>query len=128
MLLLSPLNRTQAHIWQLHSNLPIDTALLDAYGQLLCREKQEQYHRFVFAAERREYLLTHVLVRTTLSHYVPVAPQAWRFENNAYGKPAIVFPHDTLPLSFNLAHTHGLIVRIVALDREVGIKAEDLER
>ena len=128
LLPLLPLDRTQAHIWQLCSDLPLDTALLGAYEQLLCRKEQEQYRRFVFAAGRREYLLTRALVRTVLSRYVPVDPQTWRFEQNAYGKPAIAFPHDMLPLSFNLAHTHGLIVCIVALNREVGIDVEDLER
>ena len=44
------------------------------------------------------------------------------------GKPTIAHPKDIAPLSFNLSHTERLIVCLVALDREVGVDAEDTER
>jgi len=102
--------------------------LLDAYYQLLCSEEREQHRRFRFAKGRHEYLVTRALVRTVLSHYVAVDPRTWQFEKNAYGKPAIAYPHGILPLSFNLSNTNGLIVCLVALDREVGVDVEDMER
>jgi len=72
--------------------------------------------------------VTRALVRTVLSKYADVAPGAWRFVTNEYGRPEIDEPQDARWLKFNLSHTKGLIALIVARDREVGVDVEDRER
>ncbi len=67
-------------------------------------------------------------MRTVLSKYADVAPEAWRFVTNEYGRPEIDEPADARWLKFNLSHTNGLIAMIVARDREVGVDVEDRER
>ena len=59
-------------------------------------------------------------MRTVLSNYADVPPEAWRFVTNEYGRPEIDEPADARWLKFNLSHTSGLIELIVARDREVG--------
>jgi 4'-phosphopantetheinyl transferase len=122
------LSAAEAHLWYVFPDALTDSVLLDAYYQLLCPEERDQHKRFRFAKGRHEYLVTRALVRTVLSHYVAVDPRTWQFEKNTYGKPAIAYPHDILPLSFNLSNTNGLVVCLVALDREVGVDVEDMER
>lgn len=82
--------------------------------------------RFVFARDRESFLATRVLVRTTLSRYRPVAPDAWRFEVNAYGRPEIAGRYSDL--RFNLSNTRGLVVCAVTHDTDVGIDVERLSR
>lgn len=67
-------------------------------------------------------------MRTVLSKYTDVAPSAWRFVTNEYGRPEIDEPADARWLKFNLSHTKGLIALIVAKNREVGVDVEDRER
>lgn len=67
-------------------------------------------------------------MRTVLSKYVDVPPEAWRFVTNEYGRPEIDEPKEARWLKFNLSHTNGLIALIIARDREVGVDVEDRER
>lgn len=122
------LDRTSAHLWYVFPDAVTDPSLLGIYSHLLCPEERVQQQRFYFAKGRHEYLVTRALVRTALSHYASVDPWVWRFERNAYGKPAITHPQGILSLSFNLSNTNGLIVCLVALEREVGVDVEDMQR
>ena len=70
-------------------------------------------------------MTTRALLRTALSHYRPVAPQAWRFKLNGHGKPAL---EPECGLHFNLSNSVGLVVCLVADGAEVGVDVEALER
>lgn len=125
---LLPLAPGEAHLWYVLPEVVTDPALLQAYQELMTPEELAQQQRFRFARHRHEYLVTRALVRTVLSRYAPVEPRAWRFAKNAYGKPRIASPQNIPPLQFNLSNTAGLIVCLVALEREVGVDGEDMER
>ena len=122
------MNQTEAHLWYVFPDALTDPELLDSYQDLLCPEERAQQQRFHFEKGRHEYLVTRALVRTVLSRYVNVDARTWRFQQNVYGKPQIAHPLVALPLCFNLSHTNGLIVCLVALDKEIGVDVEDVER
>ncbi|MBM4258887.1 MAG: 4'-phosphopantetheinyl transferase superfamily protein [Deltaproteobacteria bacterium] len=122
------LPRTEVHLWYTFPESLTDPELLSRYHALMTPEERERQQRFRFEKGRHEYLVTRALVRTVLSRYADVAPDVWRFVNNEYGRPAIASPLQSPPLCFNLSHTDGLIVCLVALDREVGVDVENLER
>ncbi len=124
----STLDRTTAHLWYVFPDTLRDSALLAAYHRLMTPEEQAQQQRYRFEKGRHEYLITRALVRTVLSRYVTIDPSLWRFDKNKYGKPAIASPKVVLPLSFNLSNTTGLIVCLVALEREVGVDVENMTR
>lgn len=123
-----PLNRGEAHLWYTLPESLTDPQLLHSYQALMTPEERVRQQRFHFEKGRHEYLVTRALVRTVLSRYAGVDPHEWRFVSNAYGRPEIASPPHLPPLRFNLSHTEGLIVCIVALDREVGVDVENLER
>jgi len=104
-------------------------ARLDAYRSLLTNDEHERMARFVFDRDRRAFLLTRALVRTTLSRYAGVAPGDWRFIANVHGRPEILDRPAGVPdLRFNLSHTEGLIACAVAIGREVGVDVEHTSR
>ncbi|HYB94512.1 MAG TPA: 4'-phosphopantetheinyl transferase superfamily protein [Vicinamibacterales bacterium] len=104
-------------------------ARLDAYQPLLSDDERRRMERFVFDRDRRAFLLTRALVRTTLSRYAPVAPADWRFIANAHGRPEILDRHAGAPdLRFNISHTDGVIVCAVTIGREVGVDVEHIRR
>lgn len=101
-----------------------EAELLARYGSLLTPEEGERQRRYLFEPSRRQHLLTRVLVRSVLSRYAAVDPHTWRFGANAHGRPFIAAPALAGPLAFNLAHTDGLVVCLVARSAEVGVDVE----
>ncbi len=114
----------EAHIWLAETGLPPHPSLFD----LLSPPERARHARFLFEQGRNEFLISHALVRNTLSQYAPVAPRDWHFETNAYGCPHIAAPAHGAWLRFNLSHTRELSAVIVARGIDVGVDVEHMER
>ncbi len=105
----------------------IDAAdLWGHYPRLLSADEHARQGRLRRAADRRRDLAARALVRTVLSRYAPVAPEAWVFGADAHGRPHIVAP--AVPLEFNLTHSGELVVLGVANARSVGVDVEHVVR
>jgi 4'-phosphopantetheinyl transferase len=87
----------------------VSDELLTRYRELLpTRERRE---------EQRFYLV--------LSRYGDIAPGAWRFRRNRYGRPEVASSGDaTRALGFNVSHTTELILLGVTLDGPIGVDIE----
>ncbi|MET0379438.1 MAG: 4'-phosphopantetheinyl transferase superfamily protein [Spongiibacteraceae bacterium] len=113
------------------SAVGVDAAIGASRAKALARcevflDEEELAHsrRLRFPQHQREYILSHALLRTTLSHYADVAPTQWSFLRNAFGKPYLIETIGAERLRFNLSHTHGLSVCAVALDVDLGVDVE----
>ena len=120
----------QIHLWFCFYGDAGSPALTAACRALLSAEELSKQARFHFARDRHRYLLTRTLVRSVLSRYAPVAPQAWQFATNAFGRPHIGAPdaREAVGLNFNLSHSDGLIVLAVARHIALGVDTENTER
>jgi len=104
-------------------------ALCRAYLALMTPEERARHDRFVVPGPRLEFRVARALVRTTLSRHAPeVAPEAWRFDVGAVGKPFVSGPPGAPRLSFNLSHTRGLVVCAVARRGALGVDVENVTR
>ncbi len=122
-----PLMPAEIHLWLTFCDGAGDEGLHSDYRELLSSAERKQEPRFYFARDRRRYLLTRVLVRTVLSRYLPVSPREWTFAKNAYGRPeAVNVEANKAGVSFNISHTHGLIVLAVARRRALGVDVVNL--
>ncbi|HYH94577.1 4'-phosphopantetheinyl transferase family protein [Hyalangium sp.] len=124
---LMPLPPDEVHVWITEPEQIEEPRLLEAYLRLLSPEEREKQRRFHFERHRRQYLVSHALVRLTLSRYAPVGPEAWSFVTNAYGCPAVA-GEGSPRLRFNLSHTDGMAIVAVARDVDVGVDVEDALR
>jgi 4'-phosphopantetheinyl transferase len=122
-----PLPPDEVHVWITEPEEIEDPGLLDAYLGLLNSEERERHRKFHFERNRRQYLVSHALVRLTLSRYAPVEPQAWSFVTNEYGCPRVA-GEGSGGLRFNLSHTDGMAMVAVARDVDVGVDVEDVFR
>jgi 4'-phosphopantetheinyl transferase len=115
----------QVDVWltSLHG-ISSDTEL--AYLQLLSEPERAKWRRFLVQDAKLQYLVSRVLVRTTLSKYAEVPERAWQFETNDYGRPHVSQPRAWRDLQFNLSNTTGLVVCAVARDCDVGIDVENI--
>jgi 4'-phosphopantetheinyl transferase len=120
------LSPAEIHLWlAFYDEIP-EQRLHSAYRELLSPEERERESRFYFARDRRRYLITRALTRTVLSRYAPVRPEEWAFSANPYGRPEIVNAQaGEAGLSFNISHTHSLIVLGVTRDRALGVDVEN---
>jgi 4'-phosphopantetheinyl transferase len=117
----------EVHVWITEPEKIEEPRLLADYEELLSPEEREKQKRFHFERHRRQYLVSHALVRLTLSRYAPVPPEAWTFRTNEYGCPA-VNREGSPGLCFNLSHTDGMAMVAVAIDAELGVDVEDTQR
>jgi 4'-phosphopantetheinyl transferase len=118
------MDRKPLHLWYAHPE-DLTKAVTQACAPLLSEDELAQWQTFRFDRHRREYLTTRILVRTALSHYHPLAPEAWRFQINTHGKPTI---DPDCGLHFNLSNSPGLVVCLIAQGVEVGVDAEPIGR
>jgi 4'-phosphopantetheinyl transferase len=117
----------EIHLWLSFYDDITEERLLSSYRRLLNAEEKEQELRFYFEKDRRRYLITRALVRTVLSRYVSIPPKEWAFSTNAYGRPDIANDQaKDACLSFNISHTHSVIVLGVTTNRALGVDVEHL--
>jgi len=100
---------------------------------LLPAAERARAERFHFRRDWESYTAAHALLRGTLSLLasaagLSVAPADWRFSIGDHGKPEPVLPEGAPPFRVNLSHTRGLAAVAVALDREIGVDVEWLDR
>ena len=116
------------HLWFAFPDEWKDPTLNESVGHLLGDEEMTRMERFRFPEHRRLYLVSHLLLRTTLSRYSDLLPNAWRFINNDHGKPRLDPDAGLIPLSFSLSHTKGLSVVGVTREGEIGADVEQADR
>jgi 4'-phosphopantetheinyl transferase len=119
------LSRGEIHLW--FASDQIDDARAGTCRAVLSADERERERRFHFQEHRDRYLVTRALVRTVLSRYEPVDPAHWLFASNAYGRPEIDGRMRTGDLRFNVAHSAGIIVLVVAKGRALGVDVENTD-
>lgn len=87
----------------------------------LSDEELNRAQQLLFAADRRRFLLSHLLLRALLSRYLAQDPRSINLTHGPWGKPRLV---DAVGVDFNLAHSGGLAAYAFGRDRQVGIDVE----
>lgn len=95
---------------------------------LLDDDERARAARFHFERDRFSYALAHALVRSELARLTGAEPQALRFESGERGRPELVWPATEPRLRFNLSHTHGLVACAFALEHDLGVDVEHVDR
>jgi len=119
------MNKESLYLWCAYPEDFRSEAITQTSTLLLSEDERARWQALRFDRDRREYLATRTLVRTALSQYRPIAPQAWRFQSNMYGKPTA---EPDCGLRFNLSNTHGLVICLIAQEAEVGADVEPYDR
>ena len=119
------MDKETLHLWCAYPDDLLDEEAARACFRILSDDERDRLQRFKFDRHRREYLATHALARTALSHHRPHPPATWRFAVNEYGKPAI---DPSCGLHFNLSNSLGLVVCLIAEGADVGIDVESEAR
>jgi 4'-phosphopantetheinyl transferase len=94
----------------------------------LSSDERARAARFHFERDRNSYVLAHALARTLLARVTGVEPHALCFAPGEHGRPELDWPTPSPRVRFNISHTHGLVACALALERDVGVDVEHVER
>jgi 4'-phosphopantetheinyl transferase len=119
------MEKVEIHLWCAYPDDLLDEETADACLRLLSEDERARWRAFKFERHRREYLATHALARTALSHHAALPREALRFRLNAHGKP---FVEPECGLRFNLSNSPGLVVCLIGKDVAVGVDVEPQTR
>lgn len=112
------------HLWFWFPERACRSAALQQFEALLADDELASYNQLRFPEHRREYLVSHALLRATLARYADTPPLDIRFQQNAFGKPELVGAGALADLRFNMSHTHGLAVCAITRCGEIGADVE----
>jgi 4'-phosphopantetheinyl transferase len=118
----------EVHVWVGNVDGNNASALDASDAALLDDEERRRRDQLVRVEDRLLFVRAHAGLRRILAHYADVDPASWKFGRDGHGRPEIREPAFAASLQFNLTHTRGLFAIVVAIDREVGIDAEHLDR
>ena len=112
-------------LWFAYPDDLLDEEATQACLRLLSADEVARWRGYKFDRSKREYLATHALARTALSHCRGVAPETLRFRIGTHGKPSL---DPDCGLRFNLSNSLGLVVCLIGEAREVGVDVEPRAR
>jgi len=120
------IGNNEVHVWK--SFLDMDEETMQHFFTMLSEHEKQKTLRFHAVRHRRRYVAAHGLLRGILGGYLEADPKSLTFCTNEYGKPFLCQDQKTIPLLFNLSHSHNLCVIAVCSGLEVGIDVEYMNR
>ena len=94
---------------------------------LLSEEERARADAFGFAADTRDYVVAHAMLRVALGSSVRRPPDRLRFVRDRRGKPRLLPDGGTSAPSFSLSHGRGLVTCAIAADGIVGVDVEPID-
>jgi 4'-phosphopantetheinyl transferase len=125
---IAPLEPTEVRVYHAPSDCVADPERALRCLVMLSVDERERHLRFRFEPDRHSYLCAHALTRDVLSQLLGAAPDELRFELGPHGRPELCWPDRRPRLRFNLSHTRGLVACAFALERDVGVDVEQVNR
>lgn len=116
---------TQLDFWFIQPEKVPDN-LLPQYRQLINAEELTRIHRYRFAKDQRNALITRAFIRCILAKYLNTPATKLSFGKNKHDKPFLL--NNPQELTFNLSHTDGLIACAIHQGANIGCDVENSER
>ncbi len=116
------LPENEVHVWR--SALTLPAFIRQSLQRSLAPEESARAERFYFEKDRNHFIVARGLLRTLIGQYLKIEPDQVRFCYNSYGKPLLDPSLNQKQLSFNLSHSHDLVLYAFTYGREVGIDVE----
>jgi 4'-phosphopantetheinyl transferase len=115
-----------AHVWWL-ALADVPENAWNQWLAVLNEDECARAGRFFTAADRQQFIAAHGLLRASLSHFNPGAPQGWRFLTASHGKPKLHPIHGLQEIDFNISHTKGAVACAIARGYAIGVDIENVE-
>ena len=110
----------QVHLWS------SDLSEYDAVVPLsyLADEERARHQRFYFEPDKRQFALSHTMLRSVLSLYTGIPADQIEYCKTGNGKPGLVDCGEAGDLRFNLSHSGNRCLLGIVRDYEIGVDVE----
>lgn len=112
------------HVWSVPLN-QCDRSY-ERLSQIVSVDEVERAGHFLLDQDRRRYIVARAVTRTILGWYLRIPPNRVEFWYGSYGKPSLASARGANRLTFNLAHSHELMLCAVTRGRDLGIDLEHI--
>lgn len=114
-------------IWRTRLDTLSEAEISELYA-ILDETEQTRAARFHFGRDRKHYIAARGMLRELVGTAVGIRPPAVRFTYGSRGKPAVAETRGGAELHFNLSHSCGSAMFVLAWNRDVGIDLESTTR
>ena len=83
-----------------------------------------RHERYRFQADQDMFLLGRVMARALVGQALGVGPNGWEWREGPRGRPEVADAGAADRVSFNIAHSAGLVVCAISSDGTVGVDVE----
>lgn len=111
------------HVWRFALEVPPER--FDRLSGLVSDKEQRQAAQFRTDELARRFIVRRARLRQLLGQYLHLQPEAIRFGQNEFGKPALIAPADQARIRFSTSHSGQFGLVAVAWELELGV---DIER
>lgn len=115
---------TDIHHWFADLDQFVEPDELSCFQSSLGCEEQSRLQRFRSSRKKRQFLISHGLLRRILSVYLGREPGFWSFEIGEYGKPVLSHEQNELGLVFNLSHSQSRLAIVISRQGQLGVDVE----
>ena len=121
-----PLQVGEAQVWLVElSDGPLTR---DHCWELLSEREQKRSDRYTHQGANTEYVISRAMLRVLLAGYVGVEPLDLAFRTAPGGKPFLMELDGKPRPEFNMTHSKGVGLYAFAIDQEVGVDVETIDR
>ncbi|ACC80708.1 4'-phosphopantetheinyl transferase family protein [Nostoc punctiforme] len=110
------------HVWCTFLNQ--STSRVETLAELLSQDERTRSERFYLERDKKRYIVGRGLLRTILGSYLGTNASQLQFCYGSHGKPVLAETSGGNTLSFNLSHSHELVLYAVTRQREIGVDIE----
>ena len=109
-------------IWRANLKLPFMEAA--QFQGLLSREEQDRAARYKSDKRHKQFIVSRGLLRMLIGRYLDINPAGFDFSYTSHQKPFLPVAALGVPITFNITHSHNMILVALSLNRNIGIDAE----
>lgn len=114
----------ELHLWR--TSLAPGDARVAELARTLSADERARAERFAAPDDRRRFVAARGTLRELLGRYLDRPPASVAFAYGPAGKPELDGDQNGPDLRFNLAHSGGVALYAVTVDRRVGVDVEAL--
>ncbi len=114
----------QIHLWRVFTPVFSLPARMQELEHILSDEERGRMNRFYFQKDRLRFAVARGILRILTGRYLNISPGLVRFRQQPNGKPELAGVSAGAAFSFNLAHSHQLVVLAFSRFPCIGVDVE----
>ena len=114
----------EIHLWRAFTHTFKDRG--KELETLLSREEIGRAEQFFFSKDKTRFVVARGVLRMIIGRYLNVSPCLVAFRSSPKGKPELLGHCDRKSFSFNISHSHNLVVFAFSKFRSIGVDVEHI--